>query len=198
MAPSGETPIIRLMAQRHADALEHSLNLVLLMTGVKVVDWLTPSWHLDALGIYPRALRGLPGILFSPLLHYNFAHLLSNIVPLGVLLALLYDNPRYRPAQALAAIWIASGFGTWLIGRGVVAGHPVVHIGASSLVFGLAAYLIVSGFLMRSWRELLIALLVLFAFGTMFVGVLPRQGPVSWEGHLCGAIAGVWTATRIH
>jgi hypothetical protein len=37
------------------------------------------------LGIIPRRLRGLPGILFAPLLHANFNHLFFNSIPLLVL-----------------------------------------------------------------------------------------------------------------
>jgi membrane associated rhomboid family serine protease len=44
----------------------------------------------------------------------------------------------------------------------------------------------------------LIAMLVLLAFGGMFYGVLPQPGPISWEGHLCGAVVGVYAACRNH
>lgn len=145
------------------------------------------------LGIMPRTVPGLAGIVFSPILHGSWAHLMANSVPLFVLLMLLFGDRRYEPTVAVTMIWAASGFGTWLIGRG-----GTVHIGASSLVFGLVSYLITAGFLMRSWRSALIAGVVFFLFGGIFYGVLPRAGPISWEGHLCGAIAGVWAARRIH
>jgi membrane associated rhomboid family serine protease len=71
-------------------------------------------------------------------------------------------------------------------------------VGASSLIFGLVAYLIVAGFLMGSWRAVFVAAAVLFFFGGIFYGVLPQAGPISWEGHLSGAIAGVWAGRRNH
>jgi membrane associated rhomboid family serine protease len=147
---------------------------------------------LEQFGILPRTIRGLPGILFSPLLHANLHHLLANSVPLFVLLVLLLSNPQYHPARTLSLIWLASGFGTWLIGRG-----GAVHIGASSIVFGLAAFLIVAGLTVRSWRSAVIAIFVFLFYGGIFYGALPHSGPISWEGHLCGAVAGVWIARQL-
>jgi membrane associated rhomboid family serine protease len=144
---------------------------------------------LDLFGIVPRTLPGLAGILFSPLLHANFAHLAANAIPLLILLTLLFWDRRYRPWSTLTSIWLVSGLGTWLIGR-----SGSIHLGASSIVFGLVAYLILAGVLLRSWRSALIAILVCLAFGGIFYGVLPQAGPISWEGHLCGAIAGLAAA----
>ena len=144
-------------------------------------------------GIVPRTRPGLVGILFSPLLHANWNHLLANALPLFIFLILLLADSHYKPWRALAIIWVASGFGTWLVGRG-----HTVHIGASSVIFGLAAYLIVAALWMKSWRAAFVAGAVLILFGGMFYGVLPQNGPISWEGHLCGAIAGALTARSQH
>ncbi|HOW67484.1 MAG TPA: rhomboid family intramembrane serine protease [Candidatus Paceibacterota bacterium] len=144
-------------------------------------------------GIVPRTGNGLVGILLSPLLHANWAHVLANALPLFLFLTLLLTNQRYYPSRALAMIWLASGLGTWLIGR-----SGSVHIGASGIVFGLAAYLIASGFLMKCWKAALVAVVIVLLFGGMFYGVLPQAGPISWEGHLCGALGGVWAARQNH
>ena len=140
-------------------------------------------------GIRPRTIAGLPGIVFSPLLHGSVSHLLANAVPLLVLLILLRGNPAYHPNRTLSLIWVASGLGTWLIGRG-----NATHIGASSIVFGLVAFLIVAGFQLKRWLPAAVALLVFLLYGGIFFGALPQAGPISWEGHLCGIIAGAWTA----
>src|SRR6266567_2262117 len=153
---------------------------------------------LAAFGIVPRTIPGLAGIAFSPLLHASPAHLLANALPLFVLLVLLFWDRHYYPSLTLASIWFFSGLGTWLIGRGSDGGRPIVHIGASSIIFGLVTYLIVAGFLMKSWRSAIVALLVLICFGGIFYGVMPHAGPISWEGHLSGALAGVWSAKRNH
>lgn len=159
-----------------------------LVKGIEVVLHLP----LEQFGIVPRTVRGLLGIVFSPLLHGNMHHLLANSVPLFVLLVLLLSNPKYHPYRALGLIWLASGAGTWLIGRG-----GAVHIGASSIVFGVAAFLIVAGLTMKSWRSATVAILVFLFYGGIFYGALPQAGPISWEGHLCGAVAGVMAARRI-
>ena len=171
-----------------ADAVITSFTLtgaLFLVLGVEVIFHL----NLSQLGIVPRTEAGLPGILFGPLLHANLHHLLANALPLFVLLLLLLSNRAYHPYGTLAFIWLASGLGTWLIGRG-----NAVHIGASSVIFGLAAFLIVAAFLMRSWRSAFVAIFVFLFYGGIFYGVLPRNGPISWEGHLCGAVAGVIAA----
>ncbi|HVV74171.1 MAG TPA: rhomboid family intramembrane serine protease [Verrucomicrobiae bacterium] len=77
-----------------------------------------------------------------------------------------------------------------MIGRG-----GAVHIGASSIIFGLAVFLMAAGFFLTGWRTLLVAILVFLLYGGIFYGVLPQKGPISWEGHLCGALAGAWAAT---
>jgi membrane associated rhomboid family serine protease len=153
---------------------------------------------LAGFGIVPRTIPGLAGIAFSPLLHASPAHLLANALPLFVLLILLFWDRHYSPVLTLASIWFFSGLGTWLIGRGSDEGRPIVHIGASSIIFGLVTYLIVAGFMMKSWRSAIVALLVLVGFGGIFYGVMPHAGPISWEGHLSGALAGVWAAKRNH
>ena len=153
---------------------------------------------LAGFGIVPRSVPGLAGIAFSPLLHASPAHLLANALPLFVLLVLLFWDRHYYPILTLASIWFFSGLGTWLIGRGSDGGRPIVHIGASSIIFGLVTYLIVAGFLMKSWRSAVVALLVFIFFGGIFYGLLPQAGPISWEGHLSGALAGIWAAKRNH
>src|ERR1043166_4278570 len=74
--------------------------------------------HLERFGVLPRTKPGLIGVAFAPFLHGNMKHLLANAVPLFVLLVVLLSNPAYHPYRTLFFIWIASGFGTWLIGRG--------------------------------------------------------------------------------
>jgi membrane associated rhomboid family serine protease len=185
-------PSLRTLQQ----AAGRSAAVVSLMFVVLAADLLlqhSQERTLAGLGIVPRTEHGLLGILFSPLLHANPAHLFANALPLFILLTLLFWDRHYHPWQTLGSVWLGSGLGTWLIGRG-----GSVHIGASSIIFGLVTYLGVAGLLMRSWRSAFVAILVLLAFGGILYGVLPQRGPVSWEGHLCGAVAGVLAARRNH
>jgi membrane associated rhomboid family serine protease len=171
-----------------SDAVQTSGLLVLGLYAIFLLD-VALGWHLARFGIQPRRLPGLVGIVFSPLLHANLAHLVANTIPLFVLLVLLFSDRFYDPFRTLALIWLVSGLGTWLIGRS----HSV-HIGASSVIFGLVVYLITAGIRMQSWRAAIVAVAVFVVFGGMLLGVLPRTGPISWEGHLCGALTGFWAA----
>jgi membrane associated rhomboid family serine protease len=193
------------MAQSHlksfTEAVRISFFIVAAMFVVEVADLVLQREKgitLGGFGIVPRTLPGLAGIVFSPLLHASHAHLLANALPLLVLLILLFWDRNYHPVITLCSIWFFSGLGTWLIGRGSDGRRPIVHIGASSIIFGLVAYLIVAAFLMRSWRSAIVAIVVLIAFGGILYGVLPHRGLISWEGHLCGALAGIWAAKRNH
>src|ERR1041385_2165268 len=184
-----------------AEATQTSALLVSVLFLVELADLIVQrarSQTLAGFGIVPRTIPGLVGIAFSPLLHASPAHLLANALPLFVLLVLLFWDRHYYPVLTLASIWFFSGLGTWLIGRGSDGGRPIVHIGASSIIFGLVTYLIVAGFLMKSWRSAIVALAVFICFGGILYGLLPRAGPVSWEGHLSGALAGIWAAKRNH
>jgi membrane associated rhomboid family serine protease len=175
-----------------SQAFETSAMFIGLLFLVEVADYLLPV-SLKLFGIHPREWWGLLGVLFAPLLHLGPPHLLANALPLFVLLVLLFHERRYRPEQTLGLIWMSSGLGTWLIGRG-----EAIHIGASGLIYGITVYLLVSGFLMRNWKAAFIALLVFLFYGGIFHGVLPQEGQVSWEGHLAGAVGGVWAARRVH
>jgi len=179
------------------DAMQISFWLVGLLFAVKAVEILLQV-SLDHYGIRPRDTHGLIGIIFSPLLHAGGAHLVANATPLFVLLTVLFWDRKYKPGSTIAIIWLVSGVGTWILGRGEFQGELTVHIGASSLIYGLVSYLIVAGFRMESWRAIFIAIVVFALYGGIFYGALPRDGLISWEGHLCGALAGAWTAFQQH
>lgn len=173
------------------DAVEISATIVLLLFAVFYLNQFVGG-RLNSFGVIPRTLRGLLGIFFSPLLHYNQAHLTTNAVSLFLLLAILFSHREYRGESVFIWIWLASGLGTWLIGR------PSVHIGASGVIYGVVTYLIASAWWLRSWRSALFALLILFLYGGIFYGMLPHAGFVSWEAHLSGAVAGVLVARSQH
>jgi len=73
----------------------------------------------------------------------------------------------------------------------VAQGHALFDVGASGLIFGYFGYLIGRGWYERSFRAIAPAMIAVFFYGGIVWGVLPTQGPVSWEGHLFGLIAGV-------
>jgi membrane associated rhomboid family serine protease len=137
---------------------------------------------------------GLRGILFAPLLHADWQHLIANTVPALVLGFLVSLAGMARFVWATAIIWIFGGIGTWLIGNIGAGPYETNHIGASGLIFGWLTFLLVFGFFVRSAMQITVGLVVLFFYGGVLWGVLPGTFGVSWQGHLCGAIAGVAAA----
>ncbi|MGO9110675.1 MAG: rhomboid family intramembrane serine protease [Thermoguttaceae bacterium] len=151
--------------------------------GVFVVSRFVPS--LNEFGVVPRTLGGLTGIPAMPFLHADLHHILSNTFPLFILLALLAGS-RAQSWEVVVDVVLLGGLLLWLCGR------PAIHIGASGLIFGLMSFLILSGILEKRLIPLAIAVSVGFIYGgTLISGVLPRFGShISWDGHLCCAVAG--------
>jgi membrane associated rhomboid family serine protease len=152
-----------------------------------VAAWLL-GWSLDDLGIQPRHVRGLVGVLTAPFAHASFDHLMSNTLPLALLATLtLYGYPR-AARLALPLIWVLSGLGVWLFAR------DSVHVGASGITHGLMFFLFVMGLLRRDRLAVVTSLVVFFLYGGMLLSVLPHEEHVSFEYHLAGALAGVLAA----
>lgn len=172
------------------------LTFVALLYLIEIVDTLT-GHALDRNGIRPLRTDGLSGVLFAPLLHADWAHLLANTVPLLVLGFLVTLAGMSRFVWATAIIWVLGGLGTWLIGGLGGCALPTNHIGASGLIFGWLAFLLVFGWLTRHLWWILISLVVAVVYGGILWGAVPvldRCGGVSWQGHLTGAVAGVLAA----
>jgi membrane associated rhomboid family serine protease len=153
--------------------------------------------QLDRNGIRPLETDGLWGILFAPLLHANWQHLIANTGPALVLGFLVTLAGLSRFVWATAIVWIIGGLGTWLIGD---LGSPcgqTDHIGVSGLIFGWLTFLVVFGFFTRSAWQIVVGIVVLFFYGGALWGAMPVLdvcGGVSWQGHLCGMVAGVLAA----
>lgn len=143
------------------------------------------SLRLGRFGLRPHSITGLWGIITAPLLHGSLKHIFSNSMPLFVsLTAILYLYPN-SSSRVIPLIWLGSGLLAWIIGR------PSLHYGASGLIYGLLAYVFVSGMLRRDMRSIAVSMLVGFLYGSMIWGVLPIRPNMSWEMHLSGAVMGV-------
>jgi membrane associated rhomboid family serine protease len=172
------------------------LTFVSLLYLVELIDQLA-GHSLDSNGIRPLETDGLWGIIFAPVLHANWQHLAANTVPLLVLGFLMTLAGLSRFVWATAIVWILGGVGTWLIGNVGSSCGPTDHIGASGLIFGWLAFLLVFGIFVRKFWDIVIGLVVLVVYGGVLLGAMPvlhQCGGVSWQGHLCGAIAGVVAA----
>ncbi len=167
---------------RHATAV--TATFVLLLWLLEVLD-LSFGLNLSRLGVYPRELQGLPGVLAAPLIHGGWLHLISNSFALLVLgTVLLYGYPRSALAL-LVLVWLGSGIGVWLFARGSY------HFGASGLTHGLMFFIFVSGILRHDRLSIALSMIVFFLYGGMVWTVFPTGPGVSFESHFFGAIMGV-------
>jgi membrane associated rhomboid family serine protease len=169
-------------------SVRKELRGVLVFVGIVwcvfVVGLVLP-FSINSCGVTPRSIIGLVGVPLMPFLHADLKHLLSNTVPLTILLLLLAGS-KANSWTIVAFIVFMSGAMLWLFGR------PATHVGASGLIFGLIAFLLASGILERRIVPLAISIVVGFLYGgTLLSGIVPDLGShISWEGHLFGAIAG--------
>jgi membrane associated rhomboid family serine protease len=172
--------------------MRDGLLLVASMWIVRLCDTILPL-DFNEYGLVPRTLSGMVGIVTMPFLHSGWGHLIGNTIPLCILLFMLMTSRR-NSWDAIGSIVLLGGILLWCFGR------SAIHVGASGLVYGLVALLITIGILERNFVSIAVSLLVGFLYGTTLIsGVLPTIGSsVSWDGHLCGAIAGVATAYIIH
>jgi membrane associated rhomboid family serine protease len=144
---------------------------------------------LRAFGILPRTAGGLIGIFFAPFLHADATHLAANSGALLMLGWILFALEGRAMFGIMAVIIFFGGLGTWLIGRG-----DAIHIGASGLIYGIFGYILAAGIFKRSPASILGAIVVLLVYGGLIWGVLPQDQRISWEGHLCGFLAGAGDA----
>lgn len=146
------------------------------------------QWNISQYGIQPRTLKGLIGIFLGPLAHGDFYHLVSNTVPLIFLGATLF----YFYERIANTIFFRAYFWTnalvWLFAR------PANHIGASGVVYGLAFFLIFFGIFRRDFISIVISVVTILLYGSIFYGVLPGNPNISWEAHLGGALVGITSA----
>jgi len=143
---------------------------------------------LIRLGIYPRTAAGLAGVLFAPLIHGSWGHLLSNSFALLILgTALRYGYPR-AAGPVIVLVYLLSGLGVWCLGR------ESYHIGASGLTHGMMFYIFTTGILRRDRLSIALALIAFFLFGGMVWSIFPQQPDISYESHFFGAASGVLAA----
>jgi membrane associated rhomboid family serine protease len=167
-----------------------SLAFVALLWVLHLANW---ALGVDAapFGVRPRTVEGLIGILFAPLTHASFEHLVANSLPLAVLgTAMLHLYPRASPV-VLPWVYLVPGVAVWLAGR------DAIHVGASGLVYGLTAYVFLAGLLRRDRRAIAASLVIAFLYGSAVWGVMPLKRFDSWETHLAAALVGAALAVLL-
>lgn len=161
--------------------------LVAIMWVVKIIEVL---FHLDFsfLGVKPVSPEGIPGIFLFHFIHGDWEHLFANTIPILVLGSALYYFYRPIANRILLILILSVGLLTWCGARGGV------HIGASGLVYGLTFFLMLSGFIRRDKKLIIISLVVVFLYGSLVWGLYPKyaiENNISWEGHLSGFVMGI-------
>ena len=157
------------------------------MIVVQLVNMISAGRLGLSFGLWPRHIRGLTGIVFAPWLHGSWTHLFANLPVLLILSALLMWDSVVHYVKTSLFIILGGGLLVWVFGRNSI------HIGASGWLFGLWAYLLTRAFFQHSLRNIVISMGVLFFYGSLWWGLLPKDG-VSVESHLAGALCGVLMA----
>lgn len=160
------------------------IEIICLLSLIHIVNFFV-KYRLNILGIYPRSLFGLFGIVFSPFLHGNFGHLFANALPLFILInfVMLFGLDNFFDVSI--TIILIGGLGTWLFGR------KGLHIGASSVAMGYWAYLLMYSYYQQATLlSVVLAIICLYYLGGLIVNIFPTETKSSWEGHLFGLIAG--------
>ncbi|PCI04849.1 MAG: rhomboid family intramembrane serine protease [Flavobacteriaceae bacterium] len=158
--------------------------LLLVLVWIVYIIELKFDFNFNKYGIYPKSLKGLRGVFFSPFIHGDTNHLLNNSVPLVVLSACLLFFYKEVAWKVLLVGTLLSGILTWIIAR------ENYHIGASGVIYLLFSFIFFSGVIRKNYRLVAISLGVVFLYGSMIWYVFPVKDGISWEGHLSGFVVG--------
>lgn len=160
------------------------IGLMLVLWGVHYIRF--NQWYsFEDFVNTPRTLKGILGIFFSPFIHGDNEHILSNSLPIMVLLFVLLINYPKLALRVYLFVHIVSGALVWALGA--TGSH---HIGISGVIYGLAFFLIASGVFRSDRIAITLAILVVLVYGSMLAGFIPKAG-VSWHSHFFGAVSGV-------
>jgi membrane associated rhomboid family serine protease len=140
---------------------------ILLLWMIKIMEILF-DLSFAKYGVLPRNFWHLPSIFSMPLLHSNLSHLASNSVPLFILGGFIFYFYKEIAWKVIRWIYVLSGLWLW------IGGQEAIHIGASALIYGFAAFLFFSGIFKRSQMLMTVSLIVIFLYGSMVWGFFPE------------------------
>jgi membrane associated rhomboid family serine protease len=163
-------------------------KILLLLWGIFAINSMLFRNRLLLLGIQPRHLSGLPGILFAPFLHVNFNHIFFNSIPLVVLANFILIQGVSVFLHITALIILGSGLLVWCFAA------PGLHVGASGVITGYWGYLVAHAYYRNTATTLILAAVCVFYFAGILWSIFPGKKHVSWQGHLFGLIAGLGVA----
>lgn len=165
-------------------SLTYAFFIVVVLWLIRLVESLF-GFEFYTFGILPRETQGLIGILTSPLVHANWEHLIANTVPIFILTSILFFFYRMKSLYILPLLWLTAGLMTWTIGR------VSWHIGASSVIYALASFLVFGGLFSKNIKLIIVAVVIAVAYYGLIFGIFPGAEEVSWEGYLSGFLSGL-------
>ncbi len=167
------------------------IGAIVLLWVLWLLGWITNT-QPGRWGIQPRDVHNLSGIVTAPLYHASLPHLFGNTISLFLLGSMIAMSGVTALITSTFWAWAVSGIGIFLIGP-----SQTNHFGASGIAFGYLGYLLARGIYQRNIVNIVVSIVVFFAFSWMFFGLLPLQRGISWQGHLFGLIGGI-LAAKIH
>ena len=170
------------------------LRKLILPTIIVALMWLVKIYEVlqgirfTRWGIFPRDWDGIVGIIAAPFVHSDWQHLMSNSLPMFMLLSMVMVFYKRVAIPSIVIITFFTGFTVWLFAR------ESYHVGASGVVYGLVSFLAWTGIFRRNLKSIVLALVILMMYSGYFHGIVPTKEGVSWESHLFGGIVGIFTA----
>ena len=153
------------MKRKNLNSLKFSAVILIIIWSVKLFE-IVFDYDFTEYGVLPRNFNGLMGILFSPLIHSDVNHLLSNSLPVIILCLLIFNFYNQIAKKIFIYLYFISGLWLWCIGR------ESFHIGASGLIYAMASFLFFSGILRKNSQLSAVALLVIFIYGGLFLSLI--------------------------
>jgi len=153
---------------------------------IQVANW-ADSYRFDmSFGIVARSEAHLADIFTAPFLHFSWAHLEGNSVPLFILgfLAAYRGIARFIAVTVITVV--TSGLAVWLFQAG-----NELTVGASGLIFGYFGYVLVRGLFDRNFVDAIVGVLAAAAYAYILAVAIPGTPGVSWIGHAGGLAGGV-------
>ena len=167
------------------------LQLVAILVAAHIITLFLPDAVVMKMGVWPRSLHHLWGILFHPLLHFGYSHLMCNVMGIIIFGWIISLRSHRDFMEVTAASWLGGGSLLWLIGQP----HAVVG-GASGIVYGYLGFILLRGVFDKRFVSMCVAAITLYLFHGVLIGLLPTDVHVSWRGHVCGFAVGVVWAYR--
>ncbi|CAM5437029.1 rhomboid family intramembrane serine protease [Streptomyces abikoensis] len=181
---SGQVDAQRILAEARK-AFFVMLGLLALIWAVQVVNWANDYALSRHHGIGPGEVSTLPGVFTATFLHWSWQHIEANSGPLFVFgfLAAYRGVARFLGLSVL--VMAGCGLAAWVFGD-----HGTRAVGASGLVYGYFAYVVLRGLFDRHLIDSLIGVVMAGSYAYLLTAAVPGAPGVGWLGHLGGLVGG--------